>query len=195
MAASAVTVSSRLHSSFALMIECGKVIDQRSTTGGTLRFIKERPLLGGRAVLLCTSSRSSRAAAAVATNAVATKQKRRSPTLDLDDDEEEDDDEQDDEATGVVDMEEWMRRKPPGFGLQEYDTSVEDRLLAEIEAEKAAKAAISSKKKKVKNPAGKASDKQGAFLISLCLLPIFGCEFRHFSGNSNSQILVITPIL
>lgn len=42
----------------------------------------------------------------------------------------------------LVDMEEWMRNRPSGFGVgKEYDLALEEKLLAEIEADKKAREA------------------------------------------------------
>ncbi|CAM6092569.1 unnamed protein product [Calypogeia fissa] len=163
MAASLVSISTFLGSSPApIVAESSQILDQRHSSGGGLGFMKARPppLEIGRGGLPCCSSRFFRAGVVV----FATKQKRRSSVLDMNEeievDDDDDDDQEDGEVTEFADMEEWMRNKPSGFGLKEYDTSLEDRLLAEIEAEKKAQAALALKKKFKKTP--KAPEKQDA---------------------------------
>ncbi|KAG6549656.1 hypothetical protein Mapa_008635 [Marchantia paleacea] len=76
---------------------------------------------------------------------------KRNPILEFDEDDENDED-SDDEDAGILDMEEWIKNKPSGFGGggKEYDTSLEERLLEEIKrdqiAQAAAKAASKNKK-------------------------------------------------
>ncbi|KAL2652240.1 hypothetical protein R1flu_020368 [Riccia fluitans] len=78
--------------------------------------------------------------------------KKRSPVLDFDeDDEDEDEDDSDNEDDGFLSMDEWMKKKPVGFGAGKvYDTTLEERLLEEIKrdelAQAAAKAAFKNKK-------------------------------------------------
>ncbi|XP_024376261.1 uncharacterized protein [Physcomitrium patens] len=47
----------------------------------------------------------------------------------------------------VVDMEEWMRNRPAGFGIGKvYDLSLEEKLLAEVEADRKAREAAKARK-------------------------------------------------
>ncbi|KAL2629092.1 hypothetical protein R1flu_013778 [Riccia fluitans] len=78
--------------------------------------------------------------------------KKRSPVLDFDeDDEDEDEDDSDNEDDEFLNMEEWMKKKPVGFGAGKvYDTTLEERLLEEIKRDELAQAAAKAASKKKK---------------------------------------------
>ncbi|XAR65024.1 hypothetical protein NMG60_11008967 [Bertholletia excelsa] len=77
-----------------------------------------------------------------------------------DDDEDEDEDGDDEGFIPLRNMKQWFENKPPGFGEgKEYDTSIEDKLLEEIEQSRQAQLANINKLKS--NPeAGKPNSKK-----------------------------------
>lgn len=81
--------------------------------------------------------------------------------LDIDDDGEIEGDDDDDEDGFVIplrNMKKWVANKPPGFGEgKEYDTSLEDKLMEEIEQSRKAQLANIDKLKN--GPAGTSSKK------------------------------------
>lgn len=97
--------------------------------------------------------------------------------LEDDDDDEfeggEDDDDDDEVIVPLKNMKRWVQNKPPGFGEgKEYDTSVEDKLMEEIEQSRKAQLANLNKLKNspVNTSPKKETSKQGRYWLFLDLV-------------------------